>query len=150
MTIYIGADHGGFALKESLKATLTNEGYDVADLSSPALAPDDDYPDIASAVAKQVGEDGTNRRGIVICHSGFGVDIVANKFNNVRAALAMSPDHVYQGRHDDDVNVLALAADFVDEPAAQQIMKVFLTTPFAREERYLRRIEKIARLELDR
>jgi len=149
MTIYLGADHRGFNLKERLKRELENEGYDVVDCGAPELVPDDDYPDYSSAVAAKVSAAPDAARGIVICGSGFGVDIVANKFNGVRAGLATSPDHAYQGRHDDDVNVLAIAADFTDEAAATNIVKVFLTTPFAKEEKYTRRLQKIGQIELN-
>lgn len=150
MTIYLGADHGGFALKEKLKQMLTGEGYDVVDLGAATNLPDDDYPDYAHAVAEAVGKNpgSDGDRGIVICRSGFGVDITANKFRGVRAALPMSPDHIYQGRHDDNVNILALAADFMDEAMAQKIVKTFLSTPFAKEERYQRRLDKIAKFEI--
>ena len=147
MTIYIGADHLGFNLKERLKAALKNDGYDVVDVGAAQFVLDDDYPDYASAVAEKVAAAPTETRGIVLCGSGFGVDIVANKFKGVRAGLASTPDHAYLGRHDDDINVLALAADFVDEAAALNIMKVFLTTPFAKEEKYTRRLQKIAKIE---
>ena len=135
-------------MKERLKEVLKNDAYDVVDLGAPTLVADDDYPDYAAAVAEKVAASPLTARGIVICGSGFGADIVANKFDGVRAALAMSADHAYQGRHDDDVNVLALAADFVDEATAMNIVKVFLTTPFAKEERYSRRLGKIAEIEL--
>ncbi len=149
MTIYIGADHGGFALKTRLKQELAAEAYDVVDLGASEFVQDDDYPEYAAAVARKVEEDPMRNRGIVICRSGFGVDIVANKFDGVRAALPMSPDHISQGRHDDDVNVLALAADFIDEATAMQIMKVFLATSFAKEEKYSRRLAAIGKIELD-
>lgn len=148
MTIYLGADHRGFKLKENLKQALKDEAYDVVDCGAQALAPDDDYPDYAAPVAKQVGASPAAARGIVICGSGFGVDIVANKFPGIRAALAFTADHAYQGRHDDDVNVLALAADFVDAATAANIVKIFLTTPFAKEERYTRRLNKIDQIEV--
>ncbi len=149
MIIYLGADHGGFALKERLKAALTDEGYEVMDMGAASLVPGDDYPTYAAAVAREVGKDPAGRRGIVICRSGFGVDVVANKFAGVRAGLPFSPDHVYQGRHDDDLNVLAIAADFTDEATAQKMVKVFLTTPFAKEERYVRRLGEIGKMEAD-
>jgi ribose 5-phosphate isomerase B len=147
MTIYTGADHGGFALKEKIKAALRGEGYEVIDMGAEKPIEDDDYPDYASAVARKVQSDPLNARGIVICRSGFGVDIVANKYDGVRAALATSPEHAYQGRHDDDVNVLALAADFIDEAVALKAAKVFLITPFAKEDKYSRRLEKIGKIE---
>jgi ribose 5-phosphate isomerase B len=149
MTIYLGADHRGFDLKEKLKQMLAGEGYDIVDCGATTLVPDDDYPDYARAVAEAVGKkfgDGGDR-GILICGSGFGMDIAANKFRAVRAVLPMSPDHAYQARHDDDANVLALAADFTDEVTAEKIVKTFLSTPFAKEERYRRRLEKIAKSE---
>ncbi len=147
MNIYIGADHGGFALKGQLEAELKNEGYAVMDMGDDRPVTDDDYTDFAHAVAVQVAGDPQGRRGIVICRSGFGVDIVANKTKGVRAALAMSPDHIYQGRHDDDVNVLALAADFLAPEDASKMVKVFLTTPFGGDERYARRLKKIGEIE---
>ncbi len=150
MIICLGADHGGFALKERMKASLAGEGYEVMDMGAAALVPDDDYPEFAAAVAREVGKDPAGRRGIVICRSGFGVDVVANKFRGVRAGLPFSPDHLYQGRHDDDLNVLAIAADFTDEATVQQLVKVFLTTPFAKEERYLRRLGEIGKIEDER
>jgi ribose 5-phosphate isomerase B len=147
MNIYIGADHRGFALKSRLEAELKNEGYTVIDVGDAKLVAEDDYTDFARAVAESVAQDTVNRRGIVICGSGFGVDIAANKVKEIRAALAMSSDHIYQGRHDDDVNVLALAADFVTEEDAEKIMKVFIATPAATDERYLRRQEEIREIE---
>lgn len=153
MTIYIGADHRGFALKEAIKQALTGEGRSVVDVGAAALDPGDDYPDFAAAVAKQVSDaapaEGTDAeaRGIVICGSGFGVDIVANKFKGVRSALATSPDHIRIGRHDDDVNVLALAADFIKLEDALAIAHTFISTPFeASEERYMRRLKKISQI----
>ena len=147
MNIYIGADHGGFSLKAQLEAELKNEGYTTIDVGDEKLIAEDDYTDFARAVAENVAKDPRVLRGIVICRSGFGVDIAANKVKGIRAALAMSPDHIYQGRHDDDVNVLALAADFITPEDAIRMVKVFLTTPFAKEERYTRRLQKIADIE---
>ena len=147
MIIFIGADHRGFALKEKLKQALSGEAYDVRDVGAERYIAEDDYPDYAEKVAEAVGKDPDGSRGILICGSGFGVDITANKFHGVRAALPMSPDHTYQARHDDDVNVLSLAADFTDEATALQIVKTFLATPFAKEERYRRRLDKISKRE---
>ena len=152
MIIFLAADHRGFALKEKIKQMLIDGAYDVRDLGAAKYDQNDDYPDFARMVAEQVTlaeNDSTTdgARGIVICGSGVGADIAANKFAGIRSALAISPDHIYTARHDDDVNVLALAADFIDEAAAQQIVKTFITTPFAGEERYVRRIDKIAKSE---
>ena len=151
MNIYIGADHRGFKLKEYIKKFLLDKAYQVTDVGAASEVIDDDYTDYAGAVAKKISEDPVGGKGIVICGSGFGVDIVANKFPGVRSALPMSTDHVYQARHDDDVNVLSLAADFVgDEETAAKIVMVFLSTPFAKEEKYSRRLKKIASIEESR
>ena len=133
MTIYIGADHRGFNLKEHLKVVLKNEGYDVVDVGAMAYDKDDDFPDFARLVAGKVSSAPETDRGILICGSGFGMDIAANRYKNVRAALPMSADHTYQARHDNNANVLSIAANFIDEGTADQIVKVFLATPFARE-----------------
>ena len=146
MTIFIGADHRGFGLKEKLKAALAGK-YEVVDMGAKEYAPNDDYPEFAAAVAKKVGEDPENNRGVVVCGSGFGVDIAANKVNGVRSALAMSTEHVRAGRNDDDVNVLAIAADMIDEPTALAMTQIFLETPFKHESRYERRINEISDLE---
>ena len=148
MNIYIGADHRGFDLKEQIKKSLSDDAYTIVDVGAARLVPDDDFPDYAAKVAEGVAKNPSEDRGIVICGSGFGVDIVANKFREIRSGLAATPDQVYQGRHDDNVNVLALAANFIDAATAFKIVKTFLSTPFAKEERYTRRIEKISKLEL--
>lgn len=154
MIIYIGADHRGFALKAAIAAALKADGHEVVDVGAAMLDPADDYPDFACAVAEKISAssalavaDGTETRGIVICGSGFGVDIVANKFKGVRSALATSPEHIRVGRNDDDVNVLSLAADRISKDDALKIVTMFLTTLFAKEGRYVRRIEKIAQIE---
>ncbi len=153
MNIYLGADHRGFALKEKLKTALTNDAYTIIDLGAVAYDQNDDYPDYAKSVAEAVGKNpGMNNgndgdRGIVVCASGIGIDIAANKFQNIRCALATFPDQIYAARHEDNVNILALAADFIDEETAIKIVKTFLLTPLGEEERYRRRIEKISEFE---
>jgi ribose 5-phosphate isomerase B len=155
MTIYIGADHRGFALKEQIKAALAAEGNDIIDVGAASVDPSDDYPVFARAVAEKVSAAenempaGTSTRGIVICGSGFGVDVVANKFKGVRSALAMSPEHVRIGRHDDDVNVLSIAADFIPADQAIAIARMFLSTSFEREDRYVRRLNEVANIEAE-
>jgi ribose 5-phosphate isomerase B len=147
MIIYIGADHRGFYLKESIKQGIKNDGYEIVDLGNSESTPDDDYPDFAGAVAEKVAGAGEEVRGIVICGSGFGVDIVANKFSGVRSALAMSAEHIRAGRNDDDVNVLSLAADLIKPEQALEIVRTFLSTPFQKEDRYSRRLGKISKIE---
>jgi ribose 5-phosphate isomerase B len=143
MTIYLGADHGGFALKEHLKALLSAEGHTVTDCGNTELVPDDDYPDFAFAVADRVSAD-PGARGILVCRSGGGMAVAANKVRGVRAATAFSPAEVAHDRRDDDINVLCLSADFVPAQEAPQYVSTFLTEPFSGGERYVRRLAKIA------
>jgi ribose 5-phosphate isomerase B len=147
MVIYIGADHNGFNLKESLKDFIRSKGYEVADLGAASYDETDDYPKFAAAVAKQVSLNPGSSRGILICKSGVGVDIVANKFRRVRSALGAAPDQVFDARHDDDVNVLSLASGFLTDADAQKIVELFIETPFAHEERFVRRIDEISAIE---
>ncbi len=121
-------------------------GYEVIDKGDAQYVEDDDYPDFAKEVAKEVDADPEARRGILICGSGVGVDIVANKFPRVRSALVSSNDQAFAARHDDDANILSLAADFTTEENAQKLVKVFLATPFSGEEKHKRRIQKISEL----
>jgi ribose 5-phosphate isomerase B len=145
MLIYIGADHRGFNLKETIKKSLKDEGYEVVDVGNNHYDEKDDYPDFAKLVAQEISKD-SNSRGILICGSGVGVDIVANKFKGVRSALVSNSDQAYSSRNDDDANVLSLAADFLDEEQIKKILSTWLATPFANEENFRRRLEKIRQL----
>ena len=147
MIIYIGSDHRGYKLKEALKKFSQSKGEQMIDLGNDRYDKSDDYPDFAAKVARAVSEDPTKRQGIVICGSGEGVEIVANKFKNVRAALAANEKQAYASRNDDNTNVLALAADFLSETQAKKIMKIWLATPFSGSARHKRRLQKIMRLE---
>lgn len=142
MKIYIGADHRGFALKEKLKEYFAQKQYRVIDVGNAAYDPDDDYPDVANAVAEKVGAD-PDARGILICGSGAGVAIAANRHPFVRAATITDIKQAFMARNDENVNILALAADFIDEKTAEEIADVFLTTPFSGDERHARRLSKI-------
>jgi len=143
MIIYIGADHRGFALKESLKKYLKENGYEVNDLGAATLVDGDDYPDFAMPVAEKVSLDPQNSKGILICGSGVGVDVVANKYPRIRAALVMSPDHAYLSRNDDDANIICLASELIDDVQAKTILSAWLQTPFSGDVRHMRRIAKI-------
>lgn len=147
MIIYFGADHRGYALKEHLKEAVRDTGYEIYDVGNTVYDEADDYPDFAAEVAKKVSRDPEGSRGIVICGSGAGMEIVANKFPNVRAALGLTTDQVFDARSDDDINVLSFAADFVAKPDAQKMVQVFLGTPRSDEERHRRRLEKISEIE---
>ncbi|MDP3902253.1 MAG: RpiB/LacA/LacB family sugar-phosphate isomerase [bacterium] len=141
--LYIGADHRGYKLKEDLKAFLKDSDYDFADLGNNVFDPNDDYTDFAKAVAEKVSQDPQNNKGILICGSGVGVDITANKFHGVRSALADDIETARQSREHDDTNVLSLPADEVDFELAKKIIFAWLQTPFSNGEKYKRRIGKI-------
>ena len=147
MLIYIGADHGGFNLKEFLKIFLKNQGYEAADMGNIRYEESDDYTDFAVAVGKKVSLEPETSRGILICRSGAGVDIAANKFRNVRSAIGISPDQVYHMRQHDNINVLCLASDFTTEEDAKKMVAVFLETPYTGEARHQRRLDKISQIE---
>lgn len=147
MLIYLGADHRGFNLKEHVKSYLKNQAYEVTDLGAQGLNPGDDYTAYAQAVAEKVSTEPDNSRGILVCGSGVGMDIAANKFVNVRCGLAISPDQIYAARHEDNINILSLAADATEESDAINIVRIFLATPFGAEERYKRRLGQIRELE---
>lgn len=147
MIIYIGADHRGFELKGHLITALKNQGYEIADLGAETLDNNDDFPDYAAAVAEKVSRDYENARGIVICGSGVGVDIVANKFPRIRSALVSSSDQAYDSRNDDNTNILSLAANYLDPDQAAKIALTWLNTPYADEPRFNRRLQKIYDIE---
>lgn len=147
MIIYLGADHRGFNLKEKLKDFLHNQGYEIDDLGAKSYDKSDDYPDFATPASEKISSEPDRDRAILICGSGVGMDVVANKFEGVRSVLAISPDQVYGARHDDNANVLSLAADFITEEDALKIVGIFLATPFSGEERYKKRLDKISKLE---
>lgn len=142
MTVFFGADHKGFQLKEVLKPFVSSLGHTVIDCGNTVLDPHDDYPDFAFAVAKEVVKNQASL-GIVICGSGAGVSIAVNKIDGIRATLAVTPEQVHDAKSDDDVNVIALASDYLDEKQAKAIVAEFLQTPFDPQERFVRRIGKI-------
>lgn len=149
MTIYIGADHRGFELKEHLKRFLVGKGYQVVDVGADHYDKDDDYPDFAARVGKNVSDEYETAMGVLICGSGVGVDVVANKFPRVRSALAGMPDQAFDARNDDNANVLSLASNYISPEEAEKIISTWLATPFADDERFRRRIKKIENLELE-
>lgn len=143
MKIYIGADHRGFELKESLKQWLTGEGYTVVDCGAHSFDKDDDFPDMSFAVADSVAKD-IGSFGIVICGSAGGVTIAANKVQGIRCVAAAAVADVVHNRKHDDANVLAIASDYADSADAKTWIHAFLTTPYAAEPRFVRRLQKIA------
>jgi ribose 5-phosphate isomerase B len=144
MKIAIAADHAGFALKETLRQWLAAEGHQVSDYGAHSLD-SCDYPDFAQPVARDVGE-GRADRGILVCSTGIGMAMAANKVEGVRAAPAQSADEVRLTREHNDANVLTLGARYLDEPHAMELIELFLHTEFAGG-RHARRVAKIAQLQ---
>ena len=145
MKIAIGADHAGFILKERLRETLAQDGHEVCD-SGTGSEVSCDYPDYAAAVAREVAS-GRADRGILVCCTGVGMSIAANKFAGIRAALGTTLDEVRLVRDHNDANVLTLGAAFATAEEAEVLVDVFLTTAFSCNGRHIRRIAKIAALE---
>ena len=142
--IYIGADHGGVNLKNKVIEKLRNEDWSVTDLSG-KYDPEDDYPDISFKLGEKVVKE--NTLGILVCRSGAGVCLAANKVNGVRAAMAISPKQARKNVEDDNVNILCLSADHVGEEENMEIIDGFLEAVFVCEERFIRRINKIKKYE---
>ncbi|HEY1240813.1 MAG TPA: ribose 5-phosphate isomerase B [Bryobacteraceae bacterium] len=145
MKIAIGADHGGFILKEKLRARLAGMGHEVTDFGTDSTD-SCDYPEFAQAVGQTVA-DGQAHRGLLICTTGIGMAIAANKISGVRAAPAQSDDEVRMTREHNDANILTLGARYVDERRALELIRVFLETDFSGGERHVRRVAKLAQLE---
>lgn len=145
-TIYFGADHAGWELKESLEEFLKQDGYPVIDMGNEHLVNDDDYPDFGHAVAKRVTTD-RHARGIVICGNAQGICIVANKVKGVRAATGFNEEVARTSRTDDDANILCLPGRFLTPEEAKKIVKEWLETPFSEAERHVRRLKKVKDIE---
>lgn len=148
MTIYLGADHRGFYLKNKIFAYLSKLGYDVVDFSNKALDPHDDFPQFARAAAmKLIDEEDDVDRAILICGGGQGMAMAANRFHGVRAILATTTEDALYGRNDNDANVLCLPARILDayddDDRWKSIVDMFLKTPFAGAERYIRRNKEL-------
>ena len=147
MHIGIATDHGGFALKEDLLARLRAAGHDVVDFGSDTLSPDDDYPDFVIPLARAVAA-GALQRGVAICGSGVGASICANKIPGVRAGLIHDHFSAGQGVEDDHMNIICIGGRTVGSSVAWDLVQAFLAAEFSHAPRHLRRLEKVARLEL--
>lgn len=148
MKLVIGADHAGFALKEKLRPRLEEAGHTVVDVGARNYEPRDDYPDFSAAVGHAVAA-GEAERGILICGSGVGASIAANKIQGVRACLCHDIYSASQGVEHDDMNVLCLGGLIVGEALAAKLVDGFLAAEFIGEGRYLRRVNKVKALESD-
>lgn len=153
MKIFLGADHGGFYLKEKIEAYLAKRGYDYEDVGGQELDPKDDFPQFAAAAAvKILGEDEKNDpRAILACRSGQGMAMAANRFKGIRAVVISTPQEARESRDDNNANVLCLSANLVDAPGDdlelwKDIVDTWLTTPFAGAARYVRRNRQLDEL----
>lgn len=162
--IYLATDHAGFELKEKVKEFLKKEGYEVEDCGAFQFDKDDDYPDFISKAAQGVSKD-PNSKAIIFGSSGQGEAMVANKFKGVRAAVFYAPcipahnvdvtgrvsedsfEMIRLTREHNDANILSLGAKILSEEDALKAVKLWLEAPFTGEERHLRRIEKIKKIE---
>lgn len=147
MKIYIAADHNGFQMKNELVEWLTGEGHEVTDMGPESFDKDDDYPDHGIKVAQAVAEDPDNRYGILLCGSGVGMSVVADKVKGIRAATIHDPKIAKAAQRDDDINVLALGSKYIPTDQAKEVITAWLSTPFAKEDRFIRRINKISQFE---
>jgi RpiB/LacA/LacB family sugar-phosphate isomerase len=143
--IALAADHAGFELKEKMALYLEAKGFEVMDLGTHDQEPVD-YPDFARAIAKVLQEEKAER-GIIICGSGVGACVAANKMANIRAGLCHDTYSAHQGVEHDDINVLCLGARVIGEELAQELVSAFLAARFTAEERHVRRLAKIKAME---
>jgi ribose 5-phosphate isomerase B len=149
MKIYLGSDHAGFHLKEKVFAYLAKHNYDVQSVGDETLDPADDFPEFAQAAALQIiGDDSKDPRAILICSSGQGMAITANRFRGIRASVIWDAYEAKMTRNDNDSNILCLPARILDddEGAWEGIIETWLNTPFADAVRYKRRNAQIDEL----
>ena len=145
MKIFIGTDHRGFKLKETLIVFLAEMNYEVVDKGAFSFNDEDDYPDFIRPVAEEISESPQYSKGIIIGGSGQGEAILANRYKGVRAVVFYggSEEILKFSREDNDANILALGARFLTEDEAKSAVKVWLETDFTEAERHVRRINKI-------
>jgi RpiB/LacA/LacB family sugar-phosphate isomerase len=143
--IVIGSDHGGYALKQEVVAGLRRDGHDVLDVGTDSIEPVD-YPDFAEAVGGAV-TDGRAERGVLICGSGVGACVAANKLPGIRAAICHDSYSAHQGVEHDDMNILVLGGRIVGAALAHDLVRVFVAARYTAEERHARRLAKVTAIE---
>jgi ribose 5-phosphate isomerase B len=148
MRLGICTDHGGFGLKEEIAARLRAAGHELVDYGAFQLEPGDDFPDFVAPMARAVAA-GTVERGVAICGSGVGAAVCANKIPGVRAALVGDHFSAHQGVEDDHMNIICMGGRVVGPFLAWELVEAFLAAKYGTAERYLRRLDKIAALELE-
>jgi ribose 5-phosphate isomerase B len=146
MNIAVGADHGGFSLKQTVMAELEKLGHHAIDCGAPEFVASDDYPDFARAVGAAI-QKGSAERGILICGSGVGICIAANKMHGIRAAICHDTYSAHQGVEHDAMNVLCLGARVIGDALARELVRAFVAAHFATEQRFQRRLDKVSEIE---
>ena len=146
MRIAVGADHGGFSLKADIVRSLQKDGHEVVDVGAHTLDPSDDYPDFARAVGLTV-QRGEAERGIIICGSGVGACVAANKLRGIRAGICHDTYSAHQGVEHDNMNVLCLGARIVGVELARELARAFVGAQFSGAERHVRRLTKVTAME---
>ena len=144
MEIVLAADHNGWELKNQLVLWLKEKQIAVIDVGANSLEPNDDYPDYAVKAAETVAQSPDNRRGVLICGTGIGMSVAANKVKGVRAANLNDTKMAETAQRDGQINILTLGAKFISFSQAQAVIEAWLNTPFSAEERHQRRIRKIS------
>ncbi len=146
MRIVLGADHAGFELKQDLLPYLRGLGHEVMDVGARSGTQPDDYPDFAEAVGMAVRNNRADR-GVLVCGSGVGASVAANKIPEIRAGLCHDSYSAHQGVEHDDMNVLVLGSRVIASELAHELVRHFLGATFSGEERHARRLEKVKKLE---
>ena len=146
MRIALGTDHAGFELRAQLAVMLNELGHDVQDVGAYVHDPTDDYPDFAVGVANAIVS-GAAERGVLVCGSGVGASIAANKVPGIRAAMCHDSYSAHQGVEHDDMNVLCMGARVIGVELAREVLHAFLNARFTGEERHLRRLRKVSEIE---
>ena len=147
MKIYVAADHNGFDFKRQLVDFLQRSGHEVVDEGNTQMTPDDDFPEFAGrAVSALLADQAKDSRAILICGSGQGMCIAANRFKGIRASLCWNVSEARAARNDDDSNVLCLASREANFETAKPIILTWLTTPFAGAPRFIRRLHQLDNL----
>ena len=149
MKIAVGFDHGGYNLKETICALIKSSGNEVVDMGAYTLDSDDDYPDFAIKVAEEVASSNVSR-GIIVCGSGVGASIAANKIKGVRASVCHDLYSAQQGVEHDDMNILCIGALVVEKNLALELASNFINAKFSGKERHIRRLNKVFELESNR
>jgi ribose 5-phosphate isomerase B len=148
MRISVAADHNGYELKNEISEILKRAGHDVIDIGPHSLDPLDDYPDYAKPLAESVSSGETNR-GIMVCGSGVGASVAANKVKGVRAAVCHDIYSAHQGVEHDNMNVLCLGSRIVGTEVVRELVSVFISAAYTNEERHARRLNKVIEMEND-